>query len=97
MRLRQTFSAIMTMTLEILFTLRRLSVTEASSNDTGVYTCTGPTVGFLIFGDDMFNDIGNDIGSDIGNDIGNDIGDDVFNDIGNDNGDDNGDDTGVHT
>ena len=53
----------MTMTLEILFTLRRLSVTEASSNDTGVYTCTGPTVGFLIFGDDMFNDIGNDIGN----------------------------------
>ena len=48
----------MTMTLEILFTLRRLSVTEASSNDTGVYTCTGPTVGLFIFGDDMFNDIG---------------------------------------
>ena len=85
------------MTLEILFTLRRLSVTEASSNDTGVYTCTGPTVRLFIFGDDMFNDIGNDIGSDIGNDIGNDIGDDMFNDIGNDNGDDNGDDTGVHT
>ena len=52
------------MTLEILFTLRRLSVTEASSNDTGVYTCTGPTVGLFIFGDDMFNDIGNDIGDD---------------------------------
>ena len=58
----------MTMTLEILFTLRRLSVTEASSNDTGVYTCTGPTVGLFIFGDDMFN---NDIGNDNGNDIGN--------------------------
>ena len=71
MRLRQTFSAIMTMTLEILFTLHRLSVTEASSNDTGVYTCTGPTVGLLIFGDDMFNNIGNDIDNDIGNDIGN--------------------------
>ena len=52
------------MTLEILFTSRRLSVTEASSNDTGVYTCTGPTVGLFIFGDDMLN---NDIGNDIGN------------------------------
>ena len=28
----------------ILVLVYRLSVTEASSNDTGVYTCTGPTV-----------------------------------------------------